>query len=150
MCSINGSASGPSSATMNGTRCTIRPAINSVVHGWVGWCGGAEWRRRAPPFLPLDADRAVQAEPGPPPPHTAPAAHGHELAGLRRQLTAAWEFDGVVHRGGGRRVGGRAPDDPGRAALVFGPGDPDGADRARRVPPGVPADRRPDWLHHRL
>src|SRR3954447_26190272 len=28
-------------------------------------------------------------------------------------------------------------------------GDPDGADLARCVPPGVPADRRPDWLHHR-
>src|SRR4051812_16224647 len=27
--------------------------------------------------------------------------------------------------------------------------DPDGPDRARGVPSGVPADRRPDWLHHR-
>src|SRR5215213_7201447 len=100
-------------------------------------------------FLLLDPDRAVQAEPGPPPPYPAPAAQGHELAGLRRQLTAAWEFDGVVHRGGGRSVGRRAPDDPGRAALVFGARHPDGADRARRVPPGVPADRRPDRLPHR-
>src|SRR3954454_18213425 len=46
-------------------------------------------------------------------------------------------------------MGGRTTDDPGRAALVFAPGHPDGADLARRVPPGVPADRRPDWLHHR-
>src|SRR3954470_23395169 len=41
------------------------------------------------PFLALDAHRAVQAQPGPPPPHPATAAQGHELAGLRRQLTAA-------------------------------------------------------------
>src|SRR4051794_14170587 len=46
----------------------------------------------------LDADRAVQAQPGPPPPHPATAAQGHELAGLRRQLTAARQPDGVVHR----------------------------------------------------
>src|SRR3954447_14163176 len=30
MCSMNGSASGPSSATMNGTRCAIKPAINAT------------------------------------------------------------------------------------------------------------------------
>src|SRR3954469_1464749 len=41
------------------------------------------------PFLALDAHRAAQAQPGPPPPHPATAAQGHELAGLRRQLTAA-------------------------------------------------------------
>src|SRR5215212_5382286 len=97
----------------------------------------------------MDADRAVQAEPGPPPPYPAPAAQGHELAGLRRQLTAAWEFDGVVHRGGGRSVGGRTPHDPGRAALVLAPGDPNGADLARCIPLGVSADRRPDRLRHR-
>src|SRR3954454_11774134 len=41
------------------------------------------------PVLPLDPDRAVQAQPGPPPSYSAPAAQGHELAGLRRQLTPA-------------------------------------------------------------
>src|SRR5215218_10070300 len=30
MCSMNGSVSGPSSATMNGTRCAIRPAMNAT------------------------------------------------------------------------------------------------------------------------
>ena len=30
----------------------------------------------------------------------------HELAGLRRQLTAAWEFDGLVHRRGDPSLGG--------------------------------------------
>src|SRR4051795_12002008 len=38
-------------------------------------------------------------------------------------------------------MGRRTSHDPGRAALAFGPGDPDGPDLARRVPPGVPADR---------
>src|SRR5271165_1771825 len=30
MCSMNGSASAPSSATMNGTRCAIRPEMNAT------------------------------------------------------------------------------------------------------------------------
>ena len=37
--------------------------------------------------------------------------------------------------------------DPGRAALVLAPGDPDGADTAHRVPPGAAPDRRADRLH---
>src|SRR3954470_13457251 len=121
-----------------GYRCTDRLAGAEEL-------GGVGER----PFLALDAYRAVQAEPGLPPPYPSTAAQGHELAGLRRQLTAAGQPDGVVHRGGGRRVGGRAPHDPGRAALVFGARHPDGPDRARRVPSGVPADRRPDRLHYR-
>ena len=44
--------------------------------------GGAGWRRRAAPPLILDAHRAVQAEPGPPSPHPAAAAHGRQLAGV--------------------------------------------------------------------
>src|SRR3954467_10766621 len=43
------------------------------------------------PFLAPDAHRAVQAQPGLPPPHPSPAAQGYELAGLRRQLTSAWQ-----------------------------------------------------------
>ncbi len=46
-------------------------------------------------------------------------------------------------------MGGRAARDPRQAALVLAPGDPDGADAARRVPPGVAADRGPDRLHRR-
>ena len=34
-------------------------------------------------------------------------------------------------------MGGRAADEPGRPALVLGPGDPDGAHLPRRVPPGA-------------
>jgi hypothetical protein len=57
-------------------------------------------------FLLLDPDRAVQAEPGPPPPYSATAAQGHELAGLRRQLTPARKFDGLVHRRGDHSLEG--------------------------------------------
>src|SRR3954453_17795691 len=71
------------------------------------------------PVLPLDADRAVQAQPGPPPSYSATAAQGHELAGLRRQLTAAWEFDGLVHRRGDPSLAGRAPHHPRWATLVL-------------------------------
>src|SRR3954453_17872219 len=46
---------------------------------------------------------------------------------------------GVVFGGGGGGVGGRAAHEPGRAARVFRPGDPDGADVQGRVPAGVPA-----------
>src|SRR4051794_4158369 len=62
------------------------------------------------------------------------------LAFVQVGITSARQPDGVVHRGGGRRVGGRTRHDPGRAARLLAPGDPDGPDRARRVPPGVPAD----------
>src|SRR5215212_3304711 len=37
--------------------------------------------------------------------------------------------------------------DPGRAALVLAPGDPDGADAAHRVPPGAAPDGGADRLH---
>src|SRR3954451_6643993 len=43
----------------------------------------------------------------------------------------------------------RATCDPGRAARLLAPGDPDGVDLARRLPPAVPADRRADRLRHR-
>src|SRR4051794_18542985 len=108
----------------------------------------AGWRRRAPPFLPLDADRAVQAEPELPPPYPSPAAQGHELAGRRRQLTSAREPDGLVHRRGDRGVGSRATHDPGWPALVFGARHPDGPDAPGRVPPGAAPNRGPDRLRH--
>src|SRR5437588_7800140 len=41
-------------------------------------------------------------------------------------------------------------DHAGRSTPLFGPGDHDGADAARRVPPGSAADRRADRLRHRL
>src|SRR5690242_13674244 len=71
------------------------------------------------PVLPVDPERAVQAQPGPPSPYSAPAAHGHELAGLRRQLTAARQPDGVVQRRSDLSLAGRAAHDPRWPALVL-------------------------------
>ena len=67
---------------------------------------------------------------------------GRQLASARGSLTvwfteeaiAAWRAEPAAH-------------DPGRAALVLAPGDPDGADTAHRVPPGAAPDRRADRLH---
>src|SRR4051812_11521447 len=87
-----------------------------------------------------DARLALQAEPGPTPPHPGAEAQGHELARLRREPAPARQLDGLVFGRGGRGVGGRAAHEPGRAARVFRPGDPDGADVQGRVPAGVPAD----------
>src|SRR3982750_2883967 len=49
------------------------------------------------PFLALDAHRALQAQPAPSSSYSTTAAHGHELAGLRRQPAPAWQPDGLVH-----------------------------------------------------
>ena len=68
-------------------------------------------------------------------------------ARVGRQLASARELDGLVHGGGDRGLaGGASLHDPGRAALVRAPGDPDGADAAGRVPPGAAPDRRADRL----
>src|SRR3954464_14431120 len=104
---------------------------------------------RAALRLTRDARLALQAEPEPTPPHPGAEAQGHELARLRREPAPAWQLDGLVFGRGGRGVGGRAAHEPGRAARVFRPGDPDGADVQGRVPAGVPADRRADRLRHR-
>src|SRR3954464_8792692 len=96
----------------------------------------------------MDAHRAFQAEPRPPPSYSATAAPGHELAGLRRQLTAARQPDGVVHRRGDPSLAGRAAHHPRWATLVLRARHPDGADAPGRVPPGVPANRGPDRLPH--
>src|ERR1700726_2107847 len=42
----------------------------------------------------------------------------------------------------------RTADHGGRSTPLFGPGDHDSADAARRVPPGSAADRRADRLRH--
>ena len=51
-----------------------------------------------------------------------------------KEAIAAWRAEPAAH-------------DPGRAALVLAPGDPDGADPAHHVPPGAAPDRRADRLH---
>src|SRR3954467_12878794 len=43
------------------------------------------------------------------------------------------ELDGLVHRRGGRGLGGGAPHDPGWPALVFGARHPDSPDAPGRV-----------------
>src|SRR5215210_7839855 len=49
--------------------------------------GGADSSRssRTTPHLPSDAQRALQAEPGPPPPYRQAEAQGNELARVRRR-----------------------------------------------------------------
>src|SRR5205807_7187592 len=61
---------------------------------------------------------------------------------------AKWQPDGVVHRRGDRGLARRTTNHAGRSTPLFGPGDHDGADAARRVPPGSAADRRADRLRH--
>src|SRR5919107_2696102 len=104
---------------------------------------------RTTPHLPPDAPRALQAEPGPPPPYSPAEAQGNELARVRRRPPPARELDGLVHRGSRPGVASRATHHPGRAARLLAPGDPDGVDLARRLPPAVPPDRRPHRLRHR-
>src|SRR3954465_1858309 len=89
-------------------------------------------------------------EPGPPPPHPRTEAQGREWAGVRREPAPAGELDGVVLGRSDRGVEGVAAHGPGRAARVFRPGDPDGADAQGRVPAGAPPDRGADRLRHRL
>src|SRR5215213_11159386 len=96
-----------------------------------------------------DAQRALQAEPGPPSPHSPAEAQANELARVRRRPPPARELDGLVHRGSRPGVASRATDHPGRAARLLAPGDPDSVDLARRLSPAVPVDRRPHRLRHR-
>src|SRR3954454_689149 len=77
------------------------------------------------------------------------AEPGHELGRIRRGLAPAWELGGLVHGGGSRGLGGRAPHHARRAAALFLPGDHDGSDAQGRVPLGAAPDRRPDRLHYR-
>src|SRR3954447_17014030 len=54
-------------------------------------------------------------------------------ANVTRELAPTWQLDGLVFGRGGRSVGGRAAHEPGRAARVFRPCDPDGGDVQGRV-----------------
>src|SRR5215213_4310072 len=123
--------------------------MRHVVAGIPRVAPGPDRGSRAALRLTRDARLALQAEPGPTPPHPGAEAQGHELARVRREPAPARQLDGLVFGRGGRGVEGRAAHEPGRAARVFRPGDPDGADVQGRVPAGVPADRRADRLRHR-
>src|SRR4051812_37913948 len=114
---------------------------------WPAWprrVGGV--RSRPHPRSPGIAC-AVQGPCRWPSPHPQAAPPGDELARVGRQLASARELDGLVHGGGGRGLARGAAHDPGRAALVLAPGDPDGADLAHRVSSGAAPDRRADRLH---
>src|SRR5215212_7778734 len=79
-----------------------------IGHSWVtrGPCcmdpaGGAAGRAGVagrPLTCRPDAQRALQAEPGPPPPYSPAEAQGNELARVRRWPPPARELDGLVHR----------------------------------------------------
>src|SRR3954464_34506 len=86
----------------------------TLLQGSHGWHPGPDRGSRAAPLLTRDARLALQAEPGPPPPHPGTEAQGHELARLRREPAPAWQRDGLVFGRGGRGVGGRAAHGPGR------------------------------------
>src|SRR5215210_7828955 len=88
----------------------------TLLQGSHGWHPGPDRGSRAALRLTRDARLALQAEPGPTPPHPGAEAQGHELAGLRREPAPARQLDGLVFGRGGRGVGGRAAHEPGRAA----------------------------------
>jgi len=67
----------------------------------------------------------------------------HHIPRQKRTITNWPAYDASLRQRGSltvwftdaaRRVGRRAPYDPRRAALVFGPGDPDGPNAPGRVP----------------
>src|SRR4051812_32313185 len=86
------------------SRCHPMGLCDAVVHG----AACRVWGRSGIGLvLPgADADCALQVEPEPPSPYSAPAPQGDQLAGLRGRLAAAREPDALVHRGSNRRLGG--------------------------------------------
>ena len=87
-------------------------------------------RRRSPPYPEAEAD-------------------GDQLVGVRCQLAAARQLDGLVHRRGDCRLAGGAEDNPWRTASAFAAGDPDRSDAQGRVSAGPAPDGRVDRLYHR-
>ena len=112
----------------------------------LGWRWRAGWRREAAPSLTSDACRAVQGQCRLPSPHPQAAAPGDQLGRVRRRPAPAWQPDGLVHGGGDRGLARGAAHHAGWPAALLGPGDPDGADAAGRVPPGAAPDRGADRL----
>src|SRR3954451_23905691 len=92
-----------------------RVTSDTLLQGSHGWHPRLDRGSRAALRLTRDARLALQAEPGPTPPHPGAEAQGHELARLRREAAPAWQLDGLVLGRGGRGVGGRAAHEPGRA-----------------------------------
>src|SRR3954462_9188432 len=84
----------------------------TLLQGSHGWRPGPDRGSRAALRLTRDARLALQAEPGPTPPHPGAEAQGPELARLRREPALARQLAGLVFGRGGRGVGGRAAHEP--------------------------------------
>src|SRR4051794_3621456 len=72
------------------------PLHVTLLQGSHGWHPGPDRGSRAALRLTRDARLALQAEPGPTPPHPGADAQGHELARLRREPAPARQRDGLV------------------------------------------------------
>src|SRR4051794_2917113 len=73
-----------------GSHVEVGPARDTLLQGSHGWHPGPDRGSRAALRLTRDARLALQAEPGPTPPHPGAEAQGHELARLRREPAPAW------------------------------------------------------------
>src|SRR3954451_11278937 len=71
-------------------------AQDTLLQESYGWRPGPDRDSRAALRLTRDARLALQAEPGPTPPHPGAEAQGHELARVRREPAPAWQLDGLV------------------------------------------------------
>src|SRR4051794_33174571 len=65
------------------------PPRGTLLQGSHGWHPGPDRGSRAALRLTRDVRLALQAEPGPTPPHPGAEAQGHELARLRREPAPA-------------------------------------------------------------
>src|SRR4051812_37087832 len=74
------------------TRVKAQAAQNTLLQGSHGWRPGPDRGSRAALRLTRDARLALQAEPGPTPPHPGAEAQGHELARVRREPAPAWQL----------------------------------------------------------
>src|SRR5437763_3478864 len=91
-------------------------------------------------------------------PFKANADRRHHIPKQQDRVTNWSEYDAGLRQRGSLTVWfseeaiaawrAKPTDHAGRSTTLFGPGDHDGADAARRVPPGSAADRRADRLHH--
>src|SRR3954465_1852627 len=89
-------ASGHSGLLRRPREPLFRHASVTLLQGSHGWHPGPDRGSRAALRLTRDARLALQAEPGPTPPHPRTEAQGRELAGVRREPAPARQLDGLV------------------------------------------------------
>src|SRR6266403_2405899 len=123
-------------------------ALPPSLYGRQIWLSSPRWEGATPHPQPPEMSAV---------PFKANADRRHHISKQQDRVTNWSEYDaalrqrepdGVVHRRGDRGLARRTTDHAGRSTPLFGPGDHDGADPARRVPPGSAADRRADRLRH--